>query len=217
MEPEIGVIIADAQPLVRLGVEALVRQLNGFTVVGEASDWRETQALAKEVDAELAIIDLGLPHGGGVRCVRELCQLRPGIRPIVLSTRSTEDHVFASLDAGARGYVLKEDPLEELRNALLGVAHGDTYLSVNTAHELATGYLSARKAGKVPTVLGVLTAREREVFHLVGGGKKNREVAEHLFISIKTVEKHRANVMRKLQLDTAADLRQLWNKLGFGT
>jgi DNA-binding NarL/FixJ family response regulator len=217
MEEEFGVIIADGHPLLRAGVKSVLQNLEGFKVLGEASDWREAMTLMKEVKPDVVVLDLSLPQGGGVRSIREMQRAFPGVVPVVLSSRSNEEHVLASLDAGAKGYVLKEDPLQEVGKALQSACHGQTYLSSNTAHELATGYLSARRAGKVPTVLEALTAREREVFHLVGGGKKNREVAEHLFISIKTVEKHRANIMRKLQLNSAHDLRLLWRKLGFGS
>lgn len=217
MEEEIKVLIADGHPLVRAGVKTVLKGVQGVKVLGEASDWREAMSLMREAEPDVLVLDLSLPQGGGVRCIRELRKSFPRVAPVVLSSRSSEDHVLASLDAGALGYVLKEDPLDEVCNALKSVCSGKTYLSSNTAHELATGYLSARRAGKVPTVLEALTAREREVFHLVGGGKKNREVAEHLFISIKTVEKHRANIMRKLQLGSATELRQLWQKLGFGS
>ncbi|WP_022660995.1 response regulator [Paucidesulfovibrio longus] len=217
MEEEFGVIIADGHPLLRAGVKSVLQNLEGFKVLGEASDWREAMTLMKEVKPDVVVLDLSLPQGGGVRSIREMQRAFPGVVSIVLSSHSNEEHVLASLDAGAKGYVLKEDPLLEVCKALQSACHGQTYLSANTAHELATGYLSARRAGKVPTVLEALTAREREVFHLVGGGKKNREVAEHLFISIKTVEKHRANIMRKLQLNSAHDLRLLWRKLGFGS
>jgi DNA-binding NarL/FixJ family response regulator len=217
MEEEIKVLIADSHPLVRAGIKAVLQEVQGVRILGEASDWREAMALLKDSKPDVLVMDLSLPQGGGVRGIRELQKAFPSVAPVVLSSRSTEEHVLASLDAGAMAYVLKEYPLEEVAKALKSAWKGKTYLSSNTAHELATGYLSARRAGKVPTVLEVLTAREREVFHLVGGGKKNREVAEHLFISIKTVEKHRANIMRKLQLGSASDLRRLWQKLGFGS
>lgn len=217
MEEEFGIIIADGHPLLRAGVRSVLQSMQGFKVLGEASEWRETLSLIKEVHPDLVVMDLCLPNSGGVRSLREMQRAFPSVVPVILSSRSSEEHVLASLDAGAKGYVLKEDPLQEVSKALLSACRGQTYLSSNTAHELATGYLSARRAGKVPTVLEALTAREREVFHLVGGGKKNREVAEHLYISIKTVEKHRANIMRKLQLNSALELRHLWNKLGFGS
>lgn len=217
MEEEFGVLIADGHPLVRAGVKSVLQDLQGFKVLGEASDWREAMAMIKEVTPHIVVLDLSLPLGGGVRSIREMQKAFPDVVPVILSSKSNEEHVLASLDAGAKGYVLKEDPLHEVCKALQSACHGQTYLSSNTAHELATGYLSARRAGKIPTVLEALTVREREVFHLVGDGKKNREVAENLFISIKTVEKHRANIMRKLQLTSANDLRKLWRKLGFGS
>ena len=151
-------------------------------------------------------MDLSMPRLSGIDAIRSLKKVCPEIRILVLTVHKTEEYVLASLRAGADGYLLKESTHQELICAMDHVLCGNAYISPGISSRIIQGYLEGRNGAGVATTLDKLTHRERELLKLVAEGYKNREIAEYLCISVKTVEKHRDNLMKKLDLHSASAL-----------
>ncbi|MRR39418.1 response regulator transcription factor, partial [bacterium] len=146
-----------------------------------------------------------MPKMNGIEAIREVRRCCPATKILVLTVHKNEEYVIASLKAGANGYLLKESTHQELLQAVIHVLDGKPYLSPGISDTIITGYLASRK-DEVTSTLDMLSQREKEVLKLVAEGYKNKEIAEYLFISIKTVEKHRDNIMKKLDLHSSSAL-----------
>jgi DNA-binding NarL/FixJ family response regulator len=151
-------------------------------------------------------MDLSMPRMNGLDALKEIKKQNPEAKIIVLTVHNTEEYVLTTLQAGADGYVLKDATHSELVMAIKNVLVGKRYLSPGISEKVIDGYLEGRKEIKTSTPWDTLTQREREILKLIAEGYKNKEIADYLFISLKTVEKHRANLMRKLDLHNAAAL-----------
>lgn len=200
------ILLADDHTVLRAGIRTLLDLEADLEVVGEAEDGLEAVAQAKKLQPDLVVIDLSMPLMNGVDAIRQIKQRDPGTKIIVMTVHKSDEHVRAALDAGADGYLLKDDSHHDLLAAVRSVALGGTYLSPKVCGKVVSGYLEKDAAAGVGLSSDMLTEREREVVKLVAEGYKNREIAEHLSLSIKTVEKHRANIMRKLDLHSASGL-----------
>ena len=201
------VLIADDHAIMREGVRALLLSDGSVEVVAAVDNGRDAVRLAVALKPDLAVMELTMPQVDGLSAIRELVQRAVPTRVLVLTTHKTEDHVRASLKAGAWGYVVKDASAAELMLAIHSVAQGKKFVSPAVAERVVTGYLSAdtgRAGAGSPS--DVLTPREREVLKLIAAGRRNREIAGCLSLSVKTVEKHRANVMKKLDLHNTAAL-----------
>jgi DNA-binding NarL/FixJ family response regulator len=201
------VLIADDHALVREGVCALLRSDESIEVVAATDNGRDAVRLAVALKPDVAVMELTMPQMDGLRAIRELVRSAARTRILVLTTHHTEEHIRASLKAGAWGYVVKDASSAELILAIQSVARGKKFLSPAVAERIVMGYLSA-DAGKTRecSPFKVLTPREKQVLKLIAAGRRNREIAEYLFLSVKTVEKHRGNLMTKLDLHNAAAL-----------
>lgn len=202
--------IADDQDLLREGVKAVFHNVPWARIVGEARNAAEAFTFVKSSAPDLVMLDPCLPGGGGVDCVKRIQEMAEETKIIVLTNRESEDWVYECLEAGAQGYLMKSASSQELLAGVKAVLDGNKYLSSNIIMNVAKGYVEGRRSSEPATLVGSLTKREHEVFELVGQGQKNREIAEQLYISIKTVEKHRANMMHKLQLKRPVHVRRLW-------
>ena len=200
------ILLADDHTVLRAGIRTLLDLEADLEVVGEAEDGLEAVAQAKKLQPDLVVIDLSMPLMNGVDAIRQIKQRDPGTKIIVMTVHKSDEHVRAALDAGADGYLLKDDSHHDLLAAVRSVALGGTYLSPKVCGKVVSGYLEKDATLGVGLSSDMLTEREREVVKLVAEGYKNREIAEHLSLSIKTVEKHRANIMRKLDLHSASGL-----------
>lgn len=200
------ILLADDHTVLRAGIRTLLDLEADLEVVGEAEDGLQAVAQAKKLQPDLVVIDLSMPLMNGVDAIRQIKQRDPGTKIIVMTVHKSDEHVRAALDAGADGYLLKDDSHHDLLAAVRSVALGGTYLSPKVCGKVVSGYLEKDAAAGVGLSSDMLTEREREVVKLVAEGYKNREIAEHLVLSIKTVEKHRANIMRKLDLHSASGL-----------
>ena len=200
------VLIADDHAIMREGVRALLLSDGSIEVVAAVDNGRDAVRLAVALKPDLAVMELTMPQMDGLSAIRELVQRAVPTRILVLTTHKTEEHVRASLRAGAWGYVVKDASAAELMLAIHSVAQGKKFVSPAVAERVVTGYLSADtgQAGGSPS--DVLTPREKEVLKLIAAGRRNREIAGCLSLSVKTVEKHRANVMKKLDLHNTAAL-----------
>ncbi len=186
-------------------------------VVGEAEDGRETIRGAERLTPDLILMDLSMPRMNGIEAIREIKKRCPGTRILVLTVHKTEEYILAALQAGADGYVLKDATHSELTMAIESILSKKPYLSPGISERVIEGYLEGRRTVAPSSSWDTLTQREREVLKLIGEGYKNREIADELCISPKTVEKHRANLMRKLDLHTTAALTNLAIEKGLVT
>ena len=200
------VLIADDHAIMREGVRALLLSDGSIEVVAAVDNGRDAVRLAVALKPDLAVMELTMPQMDGLSAIRELVHRAVPTRILVLTRHKTEEHVRASLKAGAWGYVVKDASAAELMLAIHSVAQGKKFVSPAVAERVVTGYLSADtgQAGGSPS--DVLTPREKEVLKLIAAGRRNREIAGCLSLSVKTVEKHRANVMKKLDPHNTAAL-----------
>ncbi|MCC6189608.1 MAG: response regulator transcription factor [Anaerolineales bacterium] len=201
----IRIVLADDHPVVRHGVRGLLQAEPEFVVVGEATDGLETVQLVEKLQPEVLVVDLMIPGVNGLEVIRQIRQRLPLIRIVVLSMHANEPYVLEALRNGAAGYVLKDSSAGDLVLAVRQVLAGQRYLSPPLSERAVEAYLQrSRETSFDP--YDALTEREREVLHLAAEGLSNPDVAARLSISPRTVETHRANLMRKLGLKTQTDL-----------
>ncbi|MDH3281745.1 MAG: response regulator transcription factor [Gammaproteobacteria bacterium] len=200
----IRLVIVDDHKILRDGLRALFATEQDILVVGEAEDGREALECVVETKPDAVIMDLSMPHMNGPEAIQDIKRRLPQTKIIVLTLHKAEDFVRAALDAGADGYVLKQDSHEKLLDALRAVTKGDIFLSPSICADVVAGYL--RGSGGNGVSAGVLTPRERQVVKLIAEGYRNKEIARHLSLSTKTIEKHRSNFMKKLRLHNTAEI-----------
>jgi len=205
---ELRILLADDHAMVRDGIKAMLASDPVLEIVGEAENGTEALAKIRKLRPDLVIIDVTMPPMNGTEVVNKIKRHQPGMKVIVLTMHKSEAHVRSALDAGADAYLLKEDAQPDLLAAIASVKSGGTYLSPKVCRAVITGYLGQSPVEDSVTSWKGLTDRERLALKLVAEGKKNREIAECMNISIKTVEKHRANVMRKLNLGSVIELAE---------
>lgn len=193
-------VIVEDHAILRAGLIALLATRPEYEVVGEAGDGREAVRVTEKQQPDLVLLDLSMPRTNGLEALKELKRVSEQSRVLVLTAHKTEDYVFTALQAGADGYLLKDSTAEELFMAIKTVLNGERYLAPGITMTVVNGYLGAKEAPAFQSSYDDLTSREREILKLVGEGYKTREIAEYLCISPKTVEKHRANLMERLQL-----------------
>jgi len=206
MENKQRIFIAEDQTIVRDGLRALLSSNPNFEVVGEAEDGREVIRNIEECNPDLILMDLSMPRMNGMEAIKEAKKLLPDTKILVLTIHKTEEYILPVLKAGADGYLLKNDTQEELMTAIKSVLEGKSYLSPGVSQKVIEGYVEGSKTVKTKSSWDTLTQREREVLKLIAEGYKNREIADDLCISIKTVVKHRANLMEKLDLHNISAL-----------
>lgn len=199
-------LIADDHTLVRQGLRALLSSTPELEVVGEAGDGREALRLVSTLKPSLIFMDLSMPGTNGTEVIRAIKRRYPETKIIALTFHKTEDYVRATLDAGADAYLLKDDSRNELLAAINSVEKGQTYLSPGVCGKVVNGYLERAAATTSSRSWNTLTHRERQVIKLIAEGYKNKQIAEYLTISVKTVERHRSNLMSKLDLHNGSAL-----------
>jgi DNA-binding NarL/FixJ family response regulator len=209
LNAQVRIFIAEDHTLLREGLKALIGTNPGWEIIGEAADGIETLERLKPQDADLLLIDLTMPRLNGVRVIEEIRANYPNIKILVLTGHSDEEFVFAALKAGADGYVVKDSTNEDLAAAIRSVMKGKGYLSPTVSMDVIRGYLEGKAAPKPRKALDSLTKREKEILDLVLEGHSNAKISELLYISIKTVEKHKTNLMRKLGVSNQNELREL--------
>jgi DNA-binding NarL/FixJ family response regulator len=204
----IRVLVADDHAIVRTGIRHVLESEPGFAVVAEAATGAEALDLAGSLRPDVAVLDISMPGESGLRVAAELRQRSPDTRVLILSMHDNTEYVLESLRAGAHGYLLKDSAATELRGAIRAVRRGESYFSPAVAGKLSAvvrGDAAASAAG----ALAQLTARERQVLVGVAQGHTNREIAQQLGISHRTVESHRESLMKKLGVRTVAGLTRL--------
>jgi two-component system response regulator NreC len=201
----ITIVLADDHSVVRQGLRVLLEKEPDFDIVGEASDGLETLRCVEKLKPAVAIVDLAMPHLNGLEVTHEITHQRLPTRVLLLSAHSSEPYVLNALKHGAFGYVLKSSAVDELVRAIRQVHLGRHYLPPAYSEAAFDAYLA--KAGKsISSGSDLLTRRERQILQMVAEGSSNAEIGSRLFISTRTVEVHRFNLMRKLSLRNSADL-----------
>ena len=197
------VLLVDDHQIVRDGLRAILEREPDTKVVGEAGNGRDAVAAVPSCVPEIVVMDLGMPDLNGIEATRQIASDHPTVRVIALSTYSNERYVMSVLEAGAKGYVLKAAAHDELLSAIRAVRRGEHYLS-----PAITGVVVGRARTGVPDLVPAraLAPREREVLQLVAEGRTTPEIAGILHLSVKTVESHRRNLLRKLGLRNVAEL-----------
>jgi len=206
MAQKCRIVIAEDHTILREGLRSLLSSNPEFEIIGEAEDGRQAIERVEKLKPDLILMDLSMPRMNGMDAIREIKKHCPGTKVLVLTVHKTEEHILSTLDAGADGYVLKDATHGELVMALQSVLGGKHYLSPGISEKVIEGYLDGRRTLKTTTPWGTLTQREREILKLIAEGYKNSEIAGYLYISVKTVEKHRANLMKKLNLHNTSAL-----------
>jgi NarL family two-component system response regulator LiaR len=198
MSEPIRILVTDDHAVVREGLRALIEAKPDMAVVGEAADGREAVAQARDVQPDVVLMDLVMPHMGGVAAIREIRQAVPAARVLVLTSFGQEEYVIPAIRAGALGYLLKDAAPQELEDAIRSVHRGERAIHPSVARTLATS-IGQEGADKRP--VEELTPREIEVVRLVARGMANQEIASELTIAVGTVRYHMGNVLSKLGLD----------------
>src|SRR3989442_693744 len=198
------ILIGDDHAIVRRGLRALVESHAGWAVCAEASNGRETVRKVDELKPDLAIVDIGMPELNGLDATRQILKANPRSEVLILTMHQSEEVVAEVLKAGACGYVLKSDADQNLVAAVEALLQHKPFLSSNVTEVVLSEYVNRSSIGPEPR--SRITQREREIIQLLTEGKSNKEVASALNISTRTVETHRANIMRKLPLESLGDL-----------
>ena len=199
------IVLADDHTIVRQGIKKMMEGMGDLTVVGEASDGLELLSLLKILDTDLVILDISMPRLRGIEAIRELKKTFPNVKVLVLTMYKDKELLYQAISSGADGYVLKEDSDKELYSAIEKVRQGKIYVSPRLSEGLTNDWIQMRR-GIFKPAFEPLTKREREVLRLIAEGKPSKEIANLLFISIRTVQNHRANIMSKLGIKKTADI-----------
>ena len=202
------VLLADDHRLMREALRSIVDKESDMKVVGEAADGRAAVRMAREVSPDIVIMDIAMPELNGVEATHQIFSETPHVKILALSMHSDEHFVAGMLKAGASGYLLKDCAAEELVQAIRSVMGGREYLSPKIAGIVVEGYRRSWGASSIdrPTRGPELTTREREVLQLVAEGETSKRIADQLYVSVKTVDAHRQNIMGKLEIKTVAGL-----------
>jgi DNA-binding NarL/FixJ family response regulator len=198
------ILIVDDHALLREGLQSLLSAQPGMRVVGTAEDAQSGISKITSLGPDVVLTDLAMPETGGVDAIRLIKAAHPDTRVIALTFHKEDSYIHAALKAGADGYVLKDDSRDELVIAIGSVLRGKNYLSPSICDQIIAGYLAGARKKRLEPSWHVLTRRERQVIKMIAKGMKTREIADELSLSPKTVEKHRTNMMNKLDLHSVS-------------
>lgn len=197
----IRLILADDHPLIRAGFKALLGQNERFVIAGEARSGRELIEVARATDPDVVLTDISMPHGNGFEAMEAIRKTHPLVKFIMLTMHEEREYILQAIKTGASGYLLKSTERFELERAIVTVFEGGKYFSPMINNILAEAVIKP-EGGEV----GELTAREKEVLELVSNGNSTKQIADMLGISIRTVESHRINMLKKMKVSNTAEL-----------
>jgi len=201
-EEGIRVVLADDHTLVRSGIRMILSATGKYTVVAEASNGEQAIEAVMEAQPDLLILDISMPLMNGTEIITQVKQRSKNTKVMIMTMHRGEQYVRMAMSGGADGYILKEDDRRELMFAIGHVLKGNTYISPTVSAKVIEGFLDSKETEQ--GILDKLTPRERQVMKLIAEGMTNREIAELLLVGVKTIDKHRASLMRKLSLKNAA-------------
>lgn len=200
------VFIVEDHQLFREGLKAMLRRRDDIEIAGEAGDGLSAVRQIRKTKPDLVLLDLSMPKMGGISVMKEIKRELPDTRILALTIHESDQFVLEAFEAGTDGYCIKDASRQELMMAIDAVLKGKTYISPDISSQVMEGYLTGRKELKKTSSWDSVTQREREVLKLLAEGYTNKEIADFLHISAKTVEKHRSNLMGKLDLHNVAKL-----------
>jgi DNA-binding NarL/FixJ family response regulator len=201
------IVLADDHVLLREGVRNMIETVRGLKVVGEVGDGNALLRLLKTVTPEMVVLDISMPGLRGIEAAREIDTQYPKTAILILSMHKSQEFLSLALEAGADGYLLKEDTSEELLRAIEQIRNGHTYLSTKMAEQFPTDIISiCRGRHRKKSHPDALTHRERQILKLISEGHTDKQISELLFISYRTVQRHRFNIREKLNIKHTADL-----------
>jgi DNA-binding NarL/FixJ family response regulator len=206
MKEKKRIVIVEDHTIVRQGLQSLLEDRDDLEVIGTAEDGLNAIRCINEHEPDLVLLDLNMPKMDGISVIVEVTRSHPGIRILALTMHKDEDYILSAFKAGVHGYCLKSSCQDELLMGIRTVLDGKTYVSPEISGQVMEGYISDRMRVKQKSSFDILTQREKEILKLVGEGHMNKEISDYLCISVKTVERHRANIMGKLNLHTASAL-----------
>jgi DNA-binding NarL/FixJ family response regulator len=207
----IRVVLADDHHIVRNGIKALIESFEGVEVVGEASDGLEALEKVKALSPDILLVDISMPHLNGIQTTEAVARLYKQTKSLVLSMHDNEDYVLQSLEAGAMGYLLKDTTKDEMLRAIRAVANGEKYFGNPVSGIIANAYLHRLK-NSAPSQKAKpikLSAKEKGILKYLVEGLSSREIADKLELSVRTVDNHRFNMMKRLQVKNAIELVKL--------
>lgn len=199
MTEKIRILIVDDHPLFRKGLKVMLESQNQMEIIGEAANGIEAVDLAQATKPDVVLMDLQMPGGGGIESTRQIRDVMPSIKVLVLTLFEDNESVFMSLRAGASGYILKDAEEEEVFRAILAVANGEAIFSPAVA-SLVLAFFSNKHISAAKEIFPMLTEREREILVLLARGKSNSVIAKELYLSVKTVSNYVSNIFNKLQV-----------------
>lgn len=205
MKP-LKILIVDDHELIRDGIAARLGKHPGWTICGEACNGRDAIAKVRELQPDVAVIDVSMPGLNGIEATRQICKERPETQVLILTMQESEGVVRDALAAGARGFVLKSDASRLLEAGVESLAAGAPFFSGKVSSIVLGGYLDPSSGVRPASVVNRLSPREREIAQLLAESHTNKEVAATLGVSVKTIDAHRANIMRKLNLHSISEL-----------
>ncbi len=203
---KIKVLIADDHAVVREGIKLILSREQDIEIVGEAGNGREALDLVAKLKPQVVVMDISMPEMGGIEATKQVKETWPKINVLALTMHEDESYVFQLLKAGASGYVLKRGAAQDLVQAIRSAAKGEAFLYPSVARSVLQDYLKRIESGDDRGRYDGLTGREREILALIAEGLSNQEIAQKLYISIKTVQTHRTHIMEKLDLHNRAQL-----------
>ncbi len=209
------IVLADDHNLIRSGLKKILATRSDLHVAGEAADGLALLSLLKQTVPHMVILDISMPNLRGIESIPEIKRLHPETKVLVLTMHKEEDYLYQAIAAGADGYVLKDDAEKDLFFAIDMIARGNIYISRFLAEESRRDLIQWRLGKRKLPTSEPLTTREREVLKLIAEGKSSRQIGELLFISARTVERHRANIMEKLNVRKTAELVKYAMRKGY--
>lgn len=201
-----NIVLAEDHRLLREGLKALLLTEKDLQIIGEAENGLEAIRCVEKHAPDLILLDLSMPKMSGISVIKEIKSRFPEIKILALTIHESDQYVLEAFQSGADGYCLKDASRDELLIAIKSVLNGKTYISPGISEGIMVGYLEGKKIIKGSTAWDSITQREKDVLKLIGEGYRNKKIADFLNISVKTVEKHRANVMKKLDLHNVSAL-----------
>ncbi|GAB3258858.1 response regulator transcription factor [Larkinella harenae] len=201
-------MLVDDHSIVRNGIRSLLEQNDEFVIVDEAGDGEEALEKLKSQQPDVVLMDISLPGMSGIQTTQIISRLYKNIKTLMLSMHNNEDYILRSVEAGAFGYILKDSSSDEMMKALRTIASGEKYFSSPVATIILNGYMHQLKKTERTTKVrrSKLSKKEKEILQFLVDGMSSREIAEKLQLSVRTVDNHRANMMRRLQVKNAAEL-----------
>ncbi|HEX9614673.1 MAG TPA: response regulator transcription factor [Bacteroidota bacterium] len=212
----IKILLADDHVLIRTGIRNLIGGNKDFTIVGESGDGEETVQKVQELKPDVVIIDISMPKLSGIEATAQIRSKFPAVKILVLTMHENAEYVYQIFKSGASGYLLKNAGRDEITAAIYAVTKGEKYFGPRVSELMISGYMEKADKRSAASEADLLTKREKEILKYIAQGKNNQQIAEQLFISPRTVDTHRTNIMQKLDIHDAGNLVKYALENGYG-